>query len=238
MRYDAIPTIRREADDFLVAARRGLEPDVPSCPGWTMRDLTIHLGFVHRFHAGHVGRGVTTTPPQPDRPEPPTDDDALRAWFSDGVDELLVALRRVDPDLPAWNWAPHTPQVASFWPRRMALETAVHRWDAQNAHGDAIGFELDLAVDGVDELLTVMGPAEPSPDQPTGTAVVRTTDDDAVWAVRLAPEAFEVLAAPPASPDAVLEGTASELLLALWGRVPAGDLTTSGDQALIDYLTS
>ena len=236
MRYDAIPTIRREADAFLVAARRGLEPNVPSCPGWTVRDLTIHLGFVHRFHAAHVGRGVTTPPPQPDRPEPPTDDDALRAWFSDGVDELLVALRRADPDLPAWNWAPHTPQVASFWPRRMALETAVHRWDAQAAHGDAIGFDLDVAVDGIDELLTVMGPADPSADAPTGTAIVRTTDDEAVWAVRLAPGVFEVLSEPPARPDASLEGPSSALLLALWGRVPVDELTIEGDRTLVDHL--
>jgi uncharacterized protein (TIGR03083 family) len=236
--YDAIPTIRREADAFLLAARRGLEPDVPGCPGWTVRDLTVHLGSVHRFHAAHIGRGVTDPPPKPEPADPPADDDALRAWFSDGVDELLVALRRVDPDLPAWNWAPHTPQTASFWPRRMAQETAVHRWDAESAHGEAVGFDLALAVDGIDERLTVMGPVQPEPDLPTGTVVVRTTDEDAQWALRTAPEVFEVLDEPPASPDAVVEGTASGLLLALWGRVPADQLTISGDPAMVSQLMS
>ena len=57
MTYDAIPTIRREADAFLVAARMGLEPQVPGCPDWTVGDLTYHLGCVHRFHAAHVGVG-------------------------------------------------------------------------------------------------------------------------------------------------------------------------------------
>jgi len=236
--YDAIPTIRGEADAFLLAARRGLTPDVPSCPGWTVRDLTIHLGFVHRFHTAHVGRGVTTPPPQPDRPEPPEDPDRLLAWFSDGVDDLLVALRRVDPDLPAWNWAPHTPQVASFWPRRMALETAVHRWDAESAHGEAVGFELAVAVDGIDEMLTVMGPVDPEPDLPSGTLVVRATDDEAAWAVRMGPGAFEVLDRVPADADATLAGTASALLLGLWGRVPVDQLTVSGDRALVERLTS
>ena len=238
MRYDAIATIRREADAFLLATRRGMAPDVPGCPGWTVRDLTVHLGFVHRFHTAHVGRGVTTPPPQPDRPEPPADDDGLRTWFGEGVDELLIALRRVDDDLPAWNWAPHTPQVAAFWPRRMALETAVHRWDAESAHGEAVGFELDLAVDGIDEMLTVMGPVEPAADLPSGTVVVRTTDDDASWAVRMAPGVFVVEKGDPGEPDAVVEGTASALLLALWGRVPVTALTTSGDPALVAALTS
>jgi uncharacterized protein (TIGR03083 family) len=209
---------------------------VPGCPDWDVRELVQHLGSVYRFHARHVVRGVTA-PPEEFAAELPTDEDLL-TWFDESVDELLVVLRSLDPDSPAWNWAPHTPQVASFWPRRMALETAVHRWDAESAHRDANGFDLDVAVDGVDEGLTVMGPSEPEPDSPTGTAVVRATDAGTEWAVRLAPDVFEVLAASPASPDAVLEGTASALLLALYGRIPASELTTTGDQALVAYLTS
>lgn len=236
MTYDAIATIRRETDAFLMAARKGLDPRVPGCPDWDVRELTVHLGGVHRFHAAHVGRGVTTRPPKLTS-EPP-EDEHLLDWLSDGCDDLLTALRRAEPDLPAWNWAPHTPQVASFWPRRMALETAVHRWDAESAHADASGFDLDIAVDGVDEMLTVMGPVAPGPEVPTGTAVVRTTDADAVWALTLAPGRFEVLTAPPDTPDAALEGTASALLLALWGRVEATALSTSGDPALVDYLLS
>lgn len=237
MTYDALPTIRREADAFLVAVRRGLDPQVPGCPDWSVRELTMHLGSVHRFHTRHVGRGVTD-PPEPWAADPPDDDEELLTWFDEGVDELLITLRSLDLDSPAWNWAPHTPQVVRFWPRRMALETAVHRWDAESAHRDATGFDLAVAVDGVDEMLTVMGPSEPEPDIPSGTVLVRATDTDAHWAVRLAPGRFENLPDVPPSPDAVVEGTASALLLALWGRVPATELETSGDASLIAYLTS
>ncbi|MCW2570170.1 MAG: hypothetical protein JWO88_228 [Frankiales bacterium] len=237
MTYDAIATIRREADAFLLAARRGLEPQVPGCPEWNVRELTQHLGSVHRFHTRHIVRGVVD-PPEEFAAELPADPDLL-GWFDDGVDELLVALRTVDLDSPAWNWAPHTPQVAAFWPRRMALETAVHRWDAESAHHDANGFDLAVALDGIDEMLTVMGPSEPDSDWvrdlPTGTAVVRATDSEAEWAVRLAPGEFEVLASAPAEPAAVLEGTASSLLLALWGR--ASHITTTGDPAVVAALT-
>jgi uncharacterized protein (TIGR03083 family) len=234
MRYDAVPTIRREADAFLLAARRGLEPQVPGCPEWTVGDLTFHLGSVYRFHTAHVTRGVTTPPDELDIPD--VSDDVLLEWFDEGCDELLIALRTVDAALPAWNWAAHTPQVASFWGRRMALETAVHRWDAESAHHEAGGFDLDIAIDGIDEMVTVMGPSEPEEDSPTGTAVLRTTDSGDVWAVELGPSRFEVLPVVPAEPDALLEGTATALLLALWGR--GADVMASGDQALLDCLQS
>jgi uncharacterized protein (TIGR03083 family) len=230
--YDAIPTLRREADAFLAAARRGLEPQVPGCPDWTVRELTQHLGSVHRFHARHIVRGVIE-PPEKWAAGLPDDADLLQ-WFDDGVDELLITLRSLELDLPAWNWAPHTPQVAAFWPRRMALETAVHRWDAESAHHDATGFDLEIALDGIDELLTVMGPVAPPPDQPTGTAVIRATDTDRQWAVRIGPQLFDLLEQTPAAPDAVLEGTATALLLALWGRDAA--ITTSGDPAILAVL--
>jgi hypothetical protein len=81
----------------------------------------------------------------------------------------------------------------------------------------------------------VIGPAHTQSDFPTGTVVVRPTDDDAVWAVRLAPDTFELLPAAPAAPDAVIEGTATSLLLAFWGR--DADYTATGDPALVAVFT-
>jgi uncharacterized protein (TIGR03083 family) len=232
--YDPIPTIRREADAFLAAARRGLEPQVPGCPEWTVRELTQHLGSVYRFHTRHVGRGVTD-PPEPFAAELPDDADLLQ-WFDDSVDELLIVLRSVDPAAPAWNWASHTPQVAAFWPRRMALESAVHRWDAESAHNEAAGFDLPVAVDGIDEMVTVMGPTNGPDNTASGTAVIRPTDEDVAWAMRFAPGLIEVLPTVPDRADALLEGTASALLLALWGRDV--DITATGDPAIVELLTS
>lgn len=37
------------------AARAGLAADVPTCPGWTVRDLLPHIGGIHRWAATVVG---------------------------------------------------------------------------------------------------------------------------------------------------------------------------------------
>src|SRR5436305_715070 len=68
------------------------------------------------------------------------------------------ALETVDPRAPAWNWS-LAPKAAGFWHRRMAQETAVHRWDAESAYGNALPVERLLAVDGIDEALRVFLPA-------------------------------------------------------------------------------
>ena len=46
------------------AAVAGAAPDaaVPSCPEWTVAQLTGHLTSVYAHVAGHVARGVTTAP--------------------------------------------------------------------------------------------------------------------------------------------------------------------------------
>ena len=231
---DALQVIADESAAFLAAARRGLDAPVPSCPGWDVRALVGHLGRVQRFHGGHVTRGTSSEPDGP-VPETPTDDEALLAWFEDGVAGLLEALRSTDPTSPAWTFAPHVAQVAAFWPRRMALETAVHRWDAQAAHGGGQPFAPDVADDGVDEVLFVHRVADWADEPVTvqGVVAVRLTDTGTEHVVRVAPEG---LTRTEGEPDAVVSGTASDVLLALWGRVPLSRVTT--DEALAQALVT
>ena len=222
--------IEAESAVFLAAARHGLDAPVPSCPGWDVRHLTGHLGRTHRYHAAHLVRGVTDPPTTPS-PEPPED---VVAWFEQGVQVLLDALRATDPEAPAWNWAPHTRQVASFWSRRMALETVVHRWDAQAAHGCQHDVEPELAADGVDEVLYVHRVADWDDEPVTveGVVAVRLTDVDVEHVVQVAPAG---LSRSSVTPDAVVDGRASDVLLALWGRLPLEPLVT-GDPGLVHAL--
>ena len=43
------------------AAAAGLDAPVPTCPGWTVRDLVTHQGLIHRWATANV-RGVTARP--------------------------------------------------------------------------------------------------------------------------------------------------------------------------------
>ena len=53
-------------------------------------------------------------------------------------------------------------RVAQVWARRQAHETAIHRYDAESASGDVNGFDLDFAVDGIDEILVGFAPLAPA----------------------------------------------------------------------------
>jgi hypothetical protein len=120
----------------------------------------------------------------------------------------------------------------------MAQETAVHRWDAENAHGAATPTEPELAVDGVDESLTVFLPDylyEEPRDGLSGTFRVEATDTGDGWLGTLWPDRCEVRRAS-GDADAVLRGPASALHLTLWGRA-VGGVAVSGDPRVTGLLT-
>jgi uncharacterized protein (TIGR03083 family) len=241
-----LAALRTEGQAFREAvADAPLDAPVPSCPGWTVADLVGHLGEVYGFVAGHVGRGVTSRPDgtSPDRFAPPEGADLLTWW--DGQHQTLIALLdSLDSDLPAWNWAPQTKTVA-FWYRRMAHETTVHRWDAQFATINAEPIEPKLAADGVEEVLDSWLPAgrRLGPSDLVGIVGLCATDLEREWLVRLRADGGVALLDTDTLLDtdehherAVARGTASDLVLALWGRVGFDLLECSGDERLLEAL--
>src|SRR5687767_7014823 len=114
------------------AARLGLDAPVPSCPGWSVADLVEHTGRVHRSVTRRVRNLETERHPAADIALPPRPE--LAGWFQSGADALARVLEAAQPDAQVWNWSV-TPNLAAFWWRRMAQETAVHRWDGEAAHG-------------------------------------------------------------------------------------------------------
>lgn len=219
---------------------------VPSCPDWRVEDLVHHLGAVYRRVRGHVSRGVTSRPDpalEPDPADLPRGDGVLPWW--DGEYTALVALlESIDPELPAWTWGPQ-PKKAAFWPRRMAHETAVHRWDAQMAVGRAEPVDTRLAADGVTEVLDTWLPAgrRKGPTDRVGVAQLAATDIEEQWLVRLRADGGLALLDTDTLLDTddphtrvLARGTASDLLLALFGRVPFDVLEVTGDATLLAAL--
>jgi uncharacterized protein (TIGR03083 family) len=225
--------IRRESDALLAAAGDQLAVDVPSCPGWTMERLVGHVGRVYRWTAGWVLSGESTEVDRAPKGE------AVLAWTETGRDQVLRTLQEVDLSGRTATWAGEQP--AMFWPRRMAVETALHRWDAENAAGgDAQPVDAALAVDAVDELLAVLLPQRKGDSiqalGATGSSLhLHATDVTGEWLVTFTgpPEHLQV-EREHAKGDVAARGTASDLLLVLNNRVPLDRLDVFGDRGLLE----
>jgi uncharacterized protein (TIGR03083 family) len=174
-----IAALSREADLLAAAAERaGMGAAVPSCPGWAVRDLLKHTGYVHRWATGIVAQGLARPAGGASEEEILSQgpgDAELPGWFRAGCGALVRALSQAPPDLDCWAFLA-APSPLAFWARRQAHETAIHRVDAEQAAacaGQAAGsagpigapgpagaapgpgpaFEPAFAADGVDELI-------------------------------------------------------------------------------------
>jgi uncharacterized protein (TIGR03083 family) len=221
-----------------------LAAPVPSCPGWTVTNLVHHTGSIYRYVTAHVVRAVTTDPEKrllAFMEEPPAKD--LLAWWDEAFGRLSETLEVIEDDMPAWNWAPQAKR-AVFWDRRMAHETAIHRWDAQMAIGRGEPIEARLAADGVAEVLDTWLPAgrRRTPAAATGLAALDATDIEQSWVIRLRGEGIALLDTDTIfdddehRPTVTASGPASDLDLALWGRVGLDVLDVAGDENTLEAL--
>src|SRR5438128_10435500 len=125
---------------------------VPSCPGWTVADLTRHVGevYLHKTVTMREGAEPDTWPPKELAHEQPL------ALLDRAYAGLLDEFAARKPEDPAASW--YIPdQTVGFWIRRMAQETVIHRIDAELAAGLPVTpVPDDLAADGVDEVLKRM----------------------------------------------------------------------------------
>jgi uncharacterized protein (TIGR03083 family) len=229
-----IAAVRREGAALAEAARGQLDVNVPSCPEWSMSDLVWHVGGIHR----HRIWLITEKPPGPrgfeiDRPS----DDEIVDWFAEGVDALAKVLESHDPTEPCWTWF-KPDQSVGFWQRRMAQETAVHRWDGEDAAGRAQPIEPVLAADGIDEFFDTLLPVQDKP--PTGngeTILVHSTDAPSEWFLTVTPDGTDAVHGHQKA-DAAIRGGASDVLLALWRRLPLDRVEISGDNAVAERFVS
>jgi len=210
----AIRTHGRRVADAADAA--GLEAPVPSCPGWVVGDLVRHATNVVDFWAA-IASGDPADPADYVAGPVPADAE-LVASYRDDVERIVSTLGPLDPAAPCWTWTDQ--QDIGFVQRRMAHELAVHGWDATNASGAPEPIEPALAVDGVDEYLDVFVPTKAGhADGSPFTAHLHATDTDGEWVVHMGDGTWSVERAH-AKGDVAVRGAASDLLLALWGRVP------------------
>ncbi|MCP4966913.1 MAG: maleylpyruvate isomerase family mycothiol-dependent enzyme [bacterium] len=233
-----------DADAHLLAAAavRGPDAMVPGCPAWTVSDLLSHVAAVHARSSDIVEQGLVDR--WPERARPPAGVDPLD-WYRSGADRLCRVLAAADPTAPAQGFGGVT--TIEFWIRRMAHETAVHRIDAEQAHGYESLFDAELASDGIDELFDVFATRIPSSAEFLPSEdLVRIDAGGRPRILRFGRavgesrgKRFDILKAvldPDATADTAVAGEPDRVLLWMWGRASLEGISASGDPQIVDRL--
>jgi uncharacterized protein (TIGR03083 family) len=230
-----LAALRRDSTALLAAARRaGPSTRVPSCPAWTAVDLAYHIGEVHHFWGTIVaeramGPDGITEPPRPDT------DEAVFAFAEDQARMLDDVLSATDPATRVWTWS--SEHDAAFVIRRMALETAVHRCDAERAAGHEHRLDARLSSDGVDEFLFhFLGWVQPGAVPVDGSVHLHCTDVEGEWLVTANSGGGDVVTREHAKGDAAVRGPAHDLLMVLWRRQSLDTVEVIGDRAVAERL--
>jgi uncharacterized protein (TIGR03083 family) len=222
--------LRADGDILAEAAARDLSARVPSCPEWDVTELVLHTSEVHRHKAATIRAGRV---PWDKREEGPTDPAKVIEWYRAGLDDLHDLLSTTDENQPAWTWG--TGDTVGWWLRRMAQETAVHRWDAENATGQATPIDAELAADGIDEFLGEFVPGEELKwTGAAGTIHLHCTDVEGEWTVSLTPVEVPTYETGHSKGDAAVRGAANDLLLLVWRRVEPSTVEVLGDTSLVE----
>lgn len=200
--------IRRHTEQLASDAEENLDAPIQHCPGWTVVDVVTHLGEVQGFWA-NVVEHRSTQQPHRDNPGAGVAANEAVAWLRHQSSRLTSALATCADDVALWTWWPPA-QHAGFIKRRQLNESAVHGWDVRNALGHPDPIDEETARVGLQEFVEVMAvdlqPGKPMPPQ------VELRVVDGLWRRLL----FDPSAAT--SDSLVLEGSASDLLLSVWGR--------------------
>ena len=223
-----------------------LERPVPTCPGWTFRQLATHVGRGHRWAAQIVSTRAAAPIPTREVADGKLPQDPARhaPWLNASAERVIEAVTAAGSDL-VWTLTGIGP--ASFWARRRAHEAAVHLADAQLAAGRDVDLAAEVAADGIDEWLGLIAASTgPTPDparaqdlRGDGQSLHFHATDPALsgtgeWLVTRAPSGVTIQNGHGKA-DVAVRGPAASLLLVLTRRLPPSDpgIEILGEQALL-----
>jgi uncharacterized protein (TIGR03083 family) len=251
---------RRNRAAILEAAALGFDRPIKGCPGWDVAGLTGHMGRVYTFWLKWVRerpRGFSREAfneiaadrdarlpgytawdragfPKESRP------DGIVPFARQAGDELDSALVELEPEETVWTFVPSS-QIGAFVFRRLAMETTIHRWDAEDAHGIARPIDDALARDGIDEMLMMFreDPAyETNQDRRHGQKILlreepREYPGSAGQGRLVSFDHSGITTSPDEGPaDVTVAGNASDLWLFIMGRRSSEEMHIEGDKDL------
>ena len=213
-----------------------------TCPDWTLSELALHVGRAHRW-AQHI---IET------RAQKPIDMSAVDmglpatttrygAWLCSGATAFSAAVQFAGIRTPVWSWSDD--QSVGFWLRKITHDTIIHRIDAELTVGLRPSLSPQMASDGVAKsllaaitTLSTVGHPDPifeglpgsnspcssRPPTPPMKLPLRTSMPEGVRWTSGRGEA-----------DAIVRGSAFDLLLALYRRAPIHVVDVMGDESLV-----
>lgn len=212
---------------------------VPTCPGWTLRDLVTHVGRGDRWAATMVAErsDVPVDTRTVADGKPPADPDAAIEWLGRSAEQLVDAVAAAGAEERVWTFT--GPKPPPWWVRRRLHESTVHRADAAIALGVPYELAPGLAADGISEWLDLLAlrTSDPQALDPGTSLHLHATDGGLGEAGE-----WVVTAADPgvawehghAKATVAVRGSAADLLLVILRRIPLRDgrIRVIGDESV------
>jgi uncharacterized protein (TIGR03083 family) len=231
---------RDDGNELLRGAAVDFGRVVPDCPGWTTGDLVGHLGGIFSWIARIVTTGQSVD--RKDREVPPENLDERAEWYARHLDGTVAILGERPPETPTWTFSSRGVHDVGWWWRRIAVETAIHRWDVQHAaqtraDDDPGPLARDVSAAGIEEFLVEFLPgmlAKQATSGLNGSLHLHATDRSAEWTIDLGARGNAVAQPGHATADTELQGTTSDLLLFLTNRGPTRPIAAFGRPEVLD----
>lgn len=207
-------SIVAETNLLAEAIRTAPHARVRKYPSWDLAQLGRHVAEIQGWAMGIVRDGVPDRPARSKLTDVP--DDEVAGVLHIAAAGLAGVLDACDRDASVWTFGPGG--TNAFWCRRMLFETTIHRWDAEDAIGRTSAVSDDVALDGIDECLSVYLDAA-LPDwslSADGVAVTASTGGD----------------------SCTVSGSPLEMWLFLMGRRGLRGLQVAGDTAAAESLVA
>lgn len=218
-----------------VVVPQHLAAQVPTCPDWTVADLTRHVAevYLHKVEMMRQGKHPEGWPPASFQQAEPV------GLLARGYRELVAEFAARNPDDATKTW--YDPdQTVRFWIRRMAQETVIHRIDAELGAGTPVApIPEDLALDGIDEFFNIFVAysfsqwpedfTETLKNSPGRTYVINAAETS--WTITTSPTELTVAGGLGTAftiadtPDVIVSGSSSNILRWAWNRENPGTPT-------------
>lgn len=227
-----------EEASLLADTLRACDPAAP-VPGldWDVRTLAAHTGAVHRWAADIVVRRLATNETGGSAAFWPAnvDDASLPDWLDEGAALIVAGLRAAPATLQCFTFIPGV-APRSFWIRRQAHETAIHRADLEAAAGRPVTpVEASFAQDGLDEIVGAFATEPRFATGRPGRLMLHASDGPA-WMITFG--GYRNLVASGdfvgITADAVVAGDSDELYRWAWNR-PSTALETGDPDVLASW---